>query len=236
MANTLDKSGIINGQTIQPIHVTQTIDALTAADAYDITISGSLTLTGSVSSLNGFTGDLVGTASRATEASITTQVRPSNTVSDFGYTLPYLSGTGSLATMYYSATGPTYNPTTETITSANFEGTASLATTASYVASSPQNYLPNPGGAFVGPGNLGLIAGSTTLSSGVSPAINPTALTGKTFQTQYWVTTTKASGSTSPSPGTLFIEEPTPGGGAFLIKETGASSNDDVNFIIVYLS
>jgi hypothetical protein len=134
MANTLDKSGIINGQTIQPIHVTQTIDALTAADAYDITISGSLTLTGSVSSLNGFIGSLDGNS-----------------------------------------------------------------TTASYVASSPQNYLPNPGGAFVGPGNLGLIAGSTTLSSGVSPAINPTALTGKTFQTQYWVTTTKASGSTSPT-------------------------------------
>jgi hypothetical protein len=60
MANTLDKSGIINGQTIQPIHVTQTIDALTAADAYDITISGSLTLTGSVSSLNGFIGSLDG--------------------------------------------------------------------------------------------------------------------------------------------------------------------------------
>ena len=132
MANQLSKTGIKNSQTIQAWHVTQSIDALTAAEAYNITISGSLTLTGSVSSLNGFTGNLVGTASWATEAGITTQVRPSNTVSDFGYTLPYLSGTGSLATMYYSATGPTYNPTTETITSANFEGTASLATTASY--------------------------------------------------------------------------------------------------------
>lgn len=116
MANQLSKTGIQNSQTIQAWHVTQSIDALTAAEAYDITISGSLTLTGSVSSLNGFTGNLVGTASRATEAGITTQVRPSNTVSDFGYTLPYLSGTGSLATMYYSATGPTYNPTSDKIT------------------------------------------------------------------------------------------------------------------------
>jgi hypothetical protein len=132
MAQTLSKTGITNGSTIQVGHVTQSIDALTGTEAYDITISGSLMLTGSVSSLNGFTGNLIGTASRATEAFITTQVRPYNTVSDFGYTLPYLSGTGSLATMYYSATGPTYNPTTETITSANFEGTASLATTASY--------------------------------------------------------------------------------------------------------
>jgi len=68
MANQLSKTGIQNSQTIQAWHVTQSIDALTAAEAYDITISGSLTLTGSVSSLNGFTGDLVGTASRATEA------------------------------------------------------------------------------------------------------------------------------------------------------------------------
>ena len=68
MANQLSKTGIQNSQTIQAWHVTQSIDALTAAEAYDITISGSLTLTGSVSSLNGFTGDLVGTASWASEA------------------------------------------------------------------------------------------------------------------------------------------------------------------------
>ena len=109
------------------------------------------------------------------------------------------------------------------------------ATTSTFVASNPQNYLPNPGGIFTGPGNLGLMAGSTTLGGGVTPLINPTILTGKNFQQHYWVTATKASGSTSPVASTLFIEEPTVGGGGFLIKETGASSNDDVNFIIVYL-
>jgi hypothetical protein len=108
------------------------------------------------------------------------------------------------------------------------------ATTSTFVASSPQNYMPNPGGSFIGPGNLGLIAGSTTLSSGVSPLLNPTPLTGKTFQTQFWVTATKASGSTTPIDSTLFIESPAPGN--FFIKEVGASSNNDVNFIIVYLS
>lgn len=132
MANQLIKTGITTGQTIQPGHVTQSVDALTGTSAYDIKISGSLTLTGSVSSLNGFTGNLTGTSSWASNALISNTVRPSNTVSDFGYTVPYLSGTGSTATLYYSATGPTYNPTTETITSTNFEGTASLATTASY--------------------------------------------------------------------------------------------------------
>jgi len=44
MAKTLSKTGITNGQTIQPSHVTQSIDAFTSTDAYDISLSGSLTL------------------------------------------------------------------------------------------------------------------------------------------------------------------------------------------------
>jgi hypothetical protein len=39
MANTLSKTGIINGQTIQPFHVTQSVDAFTGLTAYDITIA-----------------------------------------------------------------------------------------------------------------------------------------------------------------------------------------------------
>jgi hypothetical protein len=60
MALTLSKTGITTGQTIQVSHVTQSIDALTGTVAYDIKISGSLTLTGSVASFNGFTGSLNG--------------------------------------------------------------------------------------------------------------------------------------------------------------------------------
>ena len=211
MANTLDKSGIINGQTIQPIHVTQTIDALTAADAYDITISGSLTLTGSVSSLNGFTGNLQGTASRATEASITTQVRPSNTVSDFGYTLPYLSGTGSLATMYYSATGPTYNPTTETITSANFEGTASLATTASFAETYADPTFVDgpiyPSGSVSTPGSaLKIIAGASQTDGTSTANVTVNELTGKTLNQNCFITAM----AEDASPGAISIDPSSP--------------------------
>jgi hypothetical protein len=67
---TLSKSGIIDGATVQPWHVTQSIDALTGTTAYDITISGSLTLTGSIKSLNGYTGSLHGTSSWAQTSSI----------------------------------------------------------------------------------------------------------------------------------------------------------------------
>ena len=48
MAKTLDKSGIQNGQTITAADVSQSIDAFTGTDAYDITISGSLSVTGTI--------------------------------------------------------------------------------------------------------------------------------------------------------------------------------------------
>jgi len=60
MALTLSKTGITTGQTIEVGHVTQSIDAFTKVTAYDITLSGSLTLTGSLNSFNGFTGSFSG--------------------------------------------------------------------------------------------------------------------------------------------------------------------------------
>ena len=47
MAKTLSNTGITDGQLARAAQVTQSIDALTGGDAYDITISGSLTVTGS---------------------------------------------------------------------------------------------------------------------------------------------------------------------------------------------
>lgn len=166
----LSKTGITSGATIQPGHVTQSVDAFTGAIQYDITLSGSFKVTGSVSVTGSITGSLNGNANTST-----------------------------------------------------------------YVVSNPQNYLPNPGGTWIGPGNLGILAGATTLSSGVSPSINPTALTGRVLQTQYWVTATKVSGSTTPGNNALMIQETAPGAGSFFIKDIGASTNDDVNFIVVYL-
>jgi hypothetical protein len=48
MALTLNKTGITNGNTVQAYHVTQSIDAFTGIVAYDISLSGSFNLTGSV--------------------------------------------------------------------------------------------------------------------------------------------------------------------------------------------
>ncbi len=52
MAKTLSKTNILDGQLATAAQVTQSIDALTGDDGYDITISGSLTVTGSTD-LNG---------------------------------------------------------------------------------------------------------------------------------------------------------------------------------------
>lgn len=60
MATTFNKNGISEGNIIEPSHITQSYDAFTAQTSYDITLSGSLTLTGSVASFNGFTGSFSG--------------------------------------------------------------------------------------------------------------------------------------------------------------------------------
>ena len=46
MANTLNKTGITSGNTVEAYHVTQSIDACTGTVAYDISLSGSLGVTG----------------------------------------------------------------------------------------------------------------------------------------------------------------------------------------------
>ena len=46
MALTLSQTGIAQTQTINAWHVTQSVDAFTGTNAYDITISGSLTVIG----------------------------------------------------------------------------------------------------------------------------------------------------------------------------------------------
>jgi len=91
MAKTLSKTGIITGQDILAKHVTQSIDALTGIDAYDITISGSLSLPGTTASgsfigdgsgLTGVTGEWDG--SHLGDASITGSLTVTSDVSSSG--------------------------------------------------------------------------------------------------------------------------------------------------------
>ncbi len=73
MAQTLNKIGITDGNPIESFHVTQSIDALTGIEAYDITLSGSFEVTGSsrLSEVTGssFTGSFIGEGSGLTNIS-----------------------------------------------------------------------------------------------------------------------------------------------------------------------
>jgi hypothetical protein len=48
MAKTLTQVGIETGNAVEAYHVTQSIDAFTGTEAYDITLSGSFNMTGSI--------------------------------------------------------------------------------------------------------------------------------------------------------------------------------------------
>ena len=90
MAKTLSNSGITSNDTIQAGHVTQSIDALTGTEAYDITISGSLSVIGTTSGsfigdgtgLTGVTGEWDG--SHNGNASITGSLTVTSDISSSG--------------------------------------------------------------------------------------------------------------------------------------------------------
>jgi len=51
MALTLSQTGIETSNTVEAWHVTQSIDAFTGTEAYDITLSGSFNMTGSINTI-----------------------------------------------------------------------------------------------------------------------------------------------------------------------------------------
>jgi len=80
MANTLSKTGITDNSTIRVWHVTQSIDAFTGTEAYDITLSGSLEIQGPTNLTLPVTGTLITSASYAVTSSYSlTGLTASNT-------------------------------------------------------------------------------------------------------------------------------------------------------------
>jgi hypothetical protein len=155
MALNLSTTGIVDGQIVRAAQITQSIDALTGTVAYDITVSGSFTLTG------GTTGS--GTFNRSIQ---TSQVEPNTVIplTNSQYNLAFFNSTSSVATpLKWSGTGPSFNPVTETLTVKNLLGTASfcasssLAQTASYFGGFTSQFAPT----------------YTDISSGTNPPANP---------------------------------------------------------------
>ena len=105
MAKILSKSGIGTGTTVQAGHVTQSIDAFTGTDAYDITLSGSLVVTGSITGQPGVVNAL--TASYAVQALTEITKEVSSSHANFADTASFalgLSGTPSITTSLVTTT------------------------------------------------------------------------------------------------------------------------------------
>jgi hypothetical protein len=187
MALILSKTNILTGNTIQASDVSQSIDALTGAVAYDITISGSTTFTGSVRSLNGYTGSLLGTASQADTVTVT------SSISTTSLAIALLNTTQSNnAAVRFDNDNLKYTPSTNTLTVANI--TASLFGTASYASSTlpatsvQGTYYPS-GSASQPSSSLKFLAGSSKTATN-TVAINISELSGKTLGQTCFVTAT----------------------------------------------
>lgn len=156
MANVVNYlSQIQTGQTIQAVHVNQFVDALSGSVAYDLRVSGSLTVI----------GPLNATASWATNAinaklaeSSSKEYIASNANTNTEYSLVFKNSTAALNDYHQlgadGTNGPFYNPSTNTLTvpsvsassvqatsftgslSGSVAGTASFATSASYALTS----------------------------------------------------------------------------------------------------
>jgi hypothetical protein len=69
MANTLSTTGISSNSIIKPEHISQSIDAFTGVEAYDITLSGSLFINGTLNLDTPPTGNLISHAAYSVSAS-----------------------------------------------------------------------------------------------------------------------------------------------------------------------
>lgn len=187
MALTLSNTGISSGSLIEAPHVSQSIDALTGAEAYDITISGSLTITGSVyiSELGTSSYTNIVTYNPSTNQVLTTSsidLVPGTALSASYVDLvagPYvtINQVGTAFEISASLTGSylPFNNFTGSYNTGSFTGsfTGSLLGTASYVnlVAGPNITINQVGTAFeitqsIDTNNLGGILATASLDSG----------------------------------------------------------------------
>jgi hypothetical protein len=233
--------------TIEAWHVSQSVDAFTGAKEYDINLSGSLSITGSLfaTSSYAYSGSKVFIASNAS----------TNT----NYTLVFKNSTGALGSHYElaadGANGPYYNPSTNTLTagiisgssmqavsftgslSGSITGTASSATSASYAVTASYAAVTQQSNTFLGsilvsgsvsttptPG-LQIIAGaSKTNGSGVATVLL-NELTGKTLGVSCFITTAPIGS------GVLAVSVVSQVGATVIFQ---GDINTDFSFMVVY--
>ena len=106
MAKQLSKSGISTNDAILAWHVTQSVDAFTGTEAYDVTVSGSLTITGSTSGTftGSFTGSFDGSITSASYAATATSASYAATATSASYALTASFLEGGVTSASYAST------------------------------------------------------------------------------------------------------------------------------------
>lgn len=225
MAKNLSKAGITINDVIYPQHITQSIDAFTGQEAYDIYLSGSLTVTGSITG----TINLASTSSK-----FNTTVETGSSTQHYlifgGLSSSAIQGVVNSQQAYINPNIAKYTPSTNTLS----------VTSSQAISSNSSSYSLNYGSNFIitSPptalsSNIGLMMGKGTLSLG-SASIAPSApvlFATKILGTDFFVTATKSTPSSSPS---LYITSITPSGSFEVRDAIGVSSNDTFNFQIMY--
>ena len=168
MAKTLSKSGILDGQTIQPGQVTQSIDAFTGTEDYDITISGSLTVTGSTS----IDGDVFINPTSATTGTSVLTINP---------TTGKIFRTGS-----YSSGGSGPTPSLEAVTTAGNTTSNSIRT--GPITSTGQ--ISASGNLFTNVDDSGLVFGASSFK-----VVTYDTATGRFYRTGSFSSVLVSSGS-----------------------------------------
>jgi len=159
MANAVNYlAQIQTGQTIQAVHVNQFVNALSGSEAYDLTVSGSLTVVGPLNATASWATNALN--SKTADSGSKTYIA-SNASTNIDYTLVFKNDAGALNDYYQLAAdgtnGPYYNPSTNVLgglggltisgsigrftsitgsLSGSVAGTASFATSASYALTS----------------------------------------------------------------------------------------------------
>ena len=143
MAKVLTNAGIITGQPVEAAHVSQSVNALTAAEAYDINISGSLTVNNVLYPIvDGTVGQVLTTNGAGVATFQDPTAITASYITSSGVHGPF--GSDSILTSSYSVSSSRAEFATEASTSifaidantAINANTASLAITASYITAS----------------------------------------------------------------------------------------------------
>jgi hypothetical protein len=160
MANKLNKTGIVSLSTIKPWHVSQSVDAFTGLNDYDITLSGSLTVTGSVYinslttasnvnvvTINPITGQLFSTSSNSFNSVTNVTTSINNNISNYYTSSVNNAYTSSNVINNYTSSTTTNNLYTSSITNNYY--TSSVNNT--YTSSTVNNLtnLPAPSNQYV---------------------------------------------------------------------------------------